>query len=141
MNINIIGIDLAKNIFHLIGIDKNGKKVLKRKLKRHQFLDYFVNQKPCKVGMEACASSHYWGRKLSELGYAVKLLPTQHVKAYLRGNKNDYNDALAIAEAYKNPEIRCVAIKTIEQQSIQALHRMRSLLVSERTALCNQTHY
>jgi transposase len=101
-------------------------------------LPYFANLKPCTVAMEACASAHYWARELRKLGHQVKLLPAQHVKPYVRGNKNDYNDALGIAEASRVPQMREVAVKSIEQQSIQALHRLRRSAVGDRTALCNQ---
>ncbi len=138
MNISVIGLDLAKNIFHLIGLDSHGKQHLKKKLRRAKMLAYFANLKPCTVAMEACASSHYWARELKKVGHQVKLLPAQHVKPFVRGNKNDYNDALAIAEASRIPQMREVAIKTVEQQSIQALHRLRRSAVGDRTALCNQ---
>ena len=139
MNIDTIGLDIAKTIFHLIGLDHNGKQVLKKKLRRGQMLSYFANLKPCKIRMESCSSSHYWGRELTKLGHEVKLLPAQHVKPFVRGNKNDYNDALAIAEASRFTDMRGVAIKTEEQQSIQALHRFRRTAVGDRTTLCNQT--
>lgn len=138
MNISVIGLDLAKRIFHLIGLDQNGKQRLKKKLRRAQMLPYFANLEPCLVAMEACASSHYWARELTRLGHQVKLLPAQHVKPFVRGNKNDYNDALAIAEASRVPQMREVTVKTVEQQSIQALHRLRRSAVGDRTALCNQ---
>ena len=138
MNISVIGLDLAKSIFHLVGLDRHGKQGLKKKLRRMQMLPYFANLKPCTVAMEACASAHYWARELRKLGHQVKLLPAQHVKPYVRGNKNDYNDALGIAEASRVPQMREVAVKSIEQQSIQALHRIRRSAVGDRTALCNQ---
>lgn len=137
-NITFIGIDIAKNVFHVIGLDANGKQVLKKKLSRGQMLSYFANLTPCGISMEGCASSHYWARKLTESGHTVKLLPAQHVKPFVRGNKNDFNDALAIAEASRFPEMRPVAVKTTEQQSIQALHRLRRSAVHDRTALSNQ---
>ncbi len=138
MNISVIGLDLAKQIFHLVGLDSSGKRVLKKKLRRAQMLSYFANLKPCTIAMEGCASSHYWARELKKLGHQARVLPAQHVKPFVRGNKNDYNDALGIAEASRVPEIREVAVKTIEQQSIQALHRLRRNAVGDRTALCNQ---
>jgi transposase len=133
-----IGIDIAKNVFHVIGLDSKGKQVLKKKLSRNNVLSYFANLEACFISIEGCASSHYWGRELSKLGHRVKLLPAQHVKPFVRGNKNDYNDALAIAEASRIPEMRPVAIKTVEQQSIQALHRLRRSAVGDRTALSSQ---
>jgi transposase len=136
--ITTIGLDLAKNVFHVVCCDEHGKVIRKKILKRSQVLRYFTNLPPCLVGMEACASAHYWARQLKELGHEVKLIPPQHVKAYLRGNKNDYNDALAIAEAVIRPQMRFVEIKTEAQQDIQALHRLRERRIQERTALCNQ---
>lgn len=138
MNISFIGIDIAKHIFHIIGLDQNGKQILKKKLRRNKLLNYFANFEPCKISLESCASSHYWARELSAFDHTVKLLPAQHVKPFVRGNKNDYNDALAIAEASRFAQIRPVAVKTVEQQSIQALHRLRRSAVGDRTALCNQ---
>ena len=138
MNISVIGLDLAKQVFHLIGLDGSGKQSLKKKLQRNKVLSYFANLEPTEITIEGCASSHYWARELKELGHKTRILPAQHVKPYVRGNKNDYNDALGIAEASRVPEIREVAIKTVEQQSIQALHRLRKNAVGDRTALCNQ---
>jgi len=138
MNITTIGLDIAKTVFHYIGLDKNGKQLHKKKLRRGQVLSYFANFPPCTIAMEGCGSAYYWQRELTQLGHTVKLLPAQHVKAYVRGNKNDYNDALAIAEASRVPEIREVSPKTIEQQSLQALHRLRESAVRDRTALSNQ---
>ena len=136
--VTTIGIDLAKNVFHVIGCDAHGKIQLRKQLRRHQVLAWFARLTPCLVGMEACATSHYWGRELCKLGHEVKLIAAQHVKAYLRGNKNDYNDALAIAEAVVRPEMRFVAIKSTEEQDIQALHRLRQQRVKECTALDSQ---
>ena len=136
--ITTIGLDLAKDVFHAVCCDARGKIVRKRMLKRGQVLEYFGNREQCLVGMEACASAHYWGRELEVLGFEVKLIPAQYVKAFVRGNKNDYNDALAITEAVVRPEMRFVTIKTPEQQDIQALHRLRKGCVGMRTGLCNQ---
>lgn len=139
MKVTIVGLDIAKNIFHAVCFDERFKEFRKRMLRRHQVLLFFANLPVCCIGMEACASSHYWGRKLSKLGHEVKLIPPQHVKAYLRGNKNDYNDARAIAEAASRPGIPGVAVKTVEEQDIQALHRIRSQCLRDRTALVNST--
>lgn len=139
MNITTVGLDLAKTVFHVVGFNEQFKEVKKRMLRRTQVLQFFSQLQPCRVGMEACASSHYWGRELRALGHDVKLIPPQYVKPYLRGNKNDYNDARAIAEAATRPSMRFVAIKTVEEQDMQALHRMRSKCVKERTALSNST--
>jgi transposase len=131
-------LDLAKPVFHVVCCDEHGKVVRKKILKRSQVLAYFSNLPQCLVGMEACASAHHWARELGALGNQVKLIPPQYVKPYVRGNKNDYNDALAIAEAVIRPQMRFVSVKTPEQQDIQALHRLRERRVQERTALCNQ---
>lgn len=139
MNIITVGLDLAKNVFHVVCFNERDKEVKKRMLRRHQVLQFFVQLPPCRVGMEACASSHYWGRELRALGHDVKLIPPQYVKPYLRGNKNDYNDARAIAEATTRPAMPGVAIKTVEEQDMQALHRMRSQCLRDRTALSNST--
>ena len=133
-----IGLDLAKNVFHLVGFDARDKEVKKKMLRRPQMLSYFVQLPPCLIGMEACASAHYWARELTQQGHTVRLIPPQHVKPYLRGNKNDYNDARAIAEAVTRPGMRFVAIKTPEQQDIQALYRQRQGAVADRTALSNR---
>jgi len=138
MNINTIGLDIAKTTFHYVGLDKYGKQVCRKTLKRGQLLSHFANIPACTIVMEACSGAYYWQREFIKLGHKVKLLPAQHVKAHLRGNKNDYNDALAIAEASRVPEMREVAPKTIEQQSMQALHRLRESTVADRTTLVNQ---
>ncbi|MDG9672362.1 IS110 family transposase [Hahella sp. CR1] len=129
-----VGLDLAKSVFHLIGSDGE-----RRKLKRSQVLRYFAQQEKSVVVMEACGSAHYWGREFKALGHDVQLLPPQHVKAYLRGQKNDYNDAQAILEAALHGRIRTVEVKTEEQQVQQAVLIMRKGLVRERTRLVNQT--
>ncbi len=139
MNITTIGLDLAKSVFHVVCYNSQFKEVKKRMLRRNQVLQFFTQLAPCLIGMEACASASYWGRELRSLGHDVKLIPPQHVKPYLRGNKNDYNDARAIAEATTRPGMPTVAIKTTEEQDIQALHRMRSQCLRDRTALCNST--
>ena len=136
--ITTIGVDLAKHVFHVVCCDGAGKIIKKRMLKRTQVLAYFANLPASRVGMEACASAHYWARQLAALGHNVKLIPPQYVKPYVRGNKNDYNDALAITEAVVRPEMRFVSVKTTAQQDIQALHRLRERRLSDRTALCNQ---
>jgi len=137
-NISVIGLDIAKQVFHLVGLDKHGKQVMRKTLRRKQMIVYFAQLPTCTIGLEGCASAHYWARRLVQLDHQVKLLPAQYVKAYVRGNKNDYNDALAIAEASRVPEMRTVTIKTTEQQGFQAIQRFRQGTVSDRTALCNQ---
>ena len=136
--ITTIGLDLAKNVFHVVCCDRRGKVVKKKMLRRSQVRKSFAQLPRCLVGMEACAGAHYWARELGALGHRVKLISPQFVKPFVRGNKNDYNDALAIAEAVVRPEMRFVAVKPPEQQDIQTLHRMRERRIGDRTALCNQ---
>lgn len=136
--ITTVGLDLAKNVFHLMGCDARGKEVKKKMLKRAQVLACFAQLPPCLVGMEACAGAHYWARELTRQGHTVRLIPPQHVKPYVRGNKNDYNDARAIAEAVTRPGMRFVAIKTVAQHDVQALHRLRQGCIEDRTATGNR---
>lgn len=136
--ITTVGLDLAKQVFHVVCCDARGKVVSKRMLRRAQVRDYFAKLTPTLVGMEACGGAHYWARELRALGHTVKLLPARFVKAFVQGNKNDYNDALAIAEAVVRPQVRGVAVKTVAQQDVQALHRLRAQCVAGRTALGNQ---
>lgn len=138
MNIKRIGIDLAKHVFQIHGVDQQEHVVFRKQLRRHQMLNFFRNLPPCLIGMEACSSSHYWARELQKLGHTVKLMAPQFVKPYVKSNKNDANDAEAICEAVSRPNMRFVAIKTIEQQDIQAMHRIRTELVHQRTAKVNQ---
>lgn len=138
MKVTRIGIDLAKQIFQVHGVDEQGKKVLRRQLRRHQLLAFFSNLPVCLIGMEACGSSHHWARKLTALGHEVRLMAPQFVKPYVKGNKNDANDAEAICEAVSRSNMRFVPVKSVEQQDILALHRVRSGLVGQRTAKVNQ---
>ena len=138
MNIKRIGIDLAKQVFQVHGVDGQEKAVLRQKLARAKMLTYFQKLPPCLIGMEACSSAHYWARELQKIGHTVKLMAPQFVKPYVKSNKNDANDAEAICEAVARPTMRFVAIKSIEQQDIQAVHRIRSELVQQRTAKVNQ---
>ena len=138
MNINRVGIDLAKQVFQVHGVDCQGKAVLRKRLKREQLLKFFAGFPPCLVGMEACGGAHYWARELQKMGHTVKLVAPQFVKPYVKGNKNDANDAEAICEAAGRPNMRFVAIKTVAQQELQAVHRIRSELVKQRTAKDNQ---
>lgn len=138
MQITTVGLDLAKTIFHVACCNQAGKLISKKKLKRAEVKHYFAQLPPCLVAMEVCASAYYWAREFEAMGHQAKLLPVSKVKAYLDGQKNDYNDAAAIAEATTRSHIRAVAIKSIEQQDIQALHRLREACTKERTALCNQ---
>lgn len=138
MQITMVGLDLAKNVFHTVGVDAHGHEVAKRALRRSQVVAHFTRLPPCVVAMESCASAHYWGRTLEKLGHQVRLIPPQRVKPYVDGNKNDYNDARAIAEAASRPRTRWARPKTVEQQDLQALHRLRQQQIKARTALCNQ---
>jgi transposase len=138
MKITTIGIDLAKNVFQVHGVDAHGKTVLKKQLKRDQVANFFIQLEPCLIGMEACASAHHWGRKLQAMGHTVRLMAPQFVKPYVKTNKNDVADAEAICEAVARPSMRFVAIKTVDQQSVLALHRARQGFVRARTAQANQ---
>ena len=138
MNAKTIGVDLAKSVFQVHGVDAKGKVVLKKAVKRAQMAAFFANTPPCLIGMEACGSAHYWARKLQELGHTVKLMAPQFVKPYVKANKNDAADAEAICEAVTRPTMRFVPIKTVEQQAVLALHRARQGFVKERTAQGNQ---
>jgi transposase len=137
-SITTIGIDLGKNTFHLTGLDERGAIVLRQKLSRGQLDRRFVNLPPCLIGMEACAGAHHLGRQLAALGHDVRLIPAQYVKPFVKGHKNDYRDAEAIAEAVGRPTMRFVPLKSAEQLDLQALHRVRSRLVGQRTAVINQ---
>lgn len=138
MNITRIGLDLAKNVFQVHAVDHKGHCQLSRSLKRENMLAFFQKQPPCLIGVEACASAHFWARTLISMGHQVKLIAPQFVKPYVKGNKNDANDAEAICEAVSRPNMRFVPIKTVEQQNIQARHRVRQELVYQRTAKVNQ---
>ena len=138
MKITRIGLDLAKNVFQVFGVDAQDKRVLSRQLKRKDMQAFFQALPACLIGMEACASAHYWAWVLTEMGHTVKLIAPQFVKPYVKGNKNDANDAEAICEAVSRPGMRFVPVKTIEQLHIQARHRVRSELIKQRTAKANQ---
>ena len=138
MHIKVLGIDIAKNIFELYGVDEHGDKVLSKRLSRSKLAKFIAQLPVCLIGMEACGGAHYWARKFQEFGHEVKLMNPQFVKPYVKSNKNDAQDAAAICEAVTRPSMRFVAIKQIEQHDIQAVHRVRALIVKERTALVNQ---
>ena len=136
--ISTIGIDVGKNTFHLVGLDKRGVIVLQQKVTRHQLGRRLSNIPRCLIGMEACSGTHYLARQLTALGHDVRLIPAQYVKPFLKGHKNDYRDAEAIAEAVQRPTMHFVSIKTPEQMDLLALHRVRSRLVGQRTGVINQ---
>ena len=140
MKISRVGIDLAKNVFQLQGVDHKGKAVWKRRLRRDKWLNVLCNSVDpgCEIGMEACAGAHHWARLLMAKGYCVKIIPPQFVTPYVKSNKNDANDADAICEAMSRPNMRYVKAKTVEQQDIQAAHRIRNELKVHRTAKGNQ---
>jgi transposase len=139
MNATVVGLDLAKNVFQVHGVDAHGQAVLCRKLSRSQVAGFFARLSPCVIGMEACGSAHHWARQLSRLGHTVRLMPAQFVRPYRKSEKNDANDAEAICEAVTRPTMRFVAMKSVEQQATLMVHRIRQLLVQQRTALANQT--
>jgi len=136
--ISTIGIDVGKNTFHLVGLDKRGAIVLRQKVTRHQLGRRFSNIPRCLIGMEACSGTHFIARQITALGHDVRLIPAQYVKPFLKGHKNDYRDAEAIAEAVQRPTMQFVSIKTPEQMDLLALHRVRSRLVRQRTGVANQ---
>ena len=137
MQITTIGLDIAKNVFQVHGIDAAEKVVVRKQLRRRQVLEFFKALPPCLVGMEACATAHYWARELMKLGHLVRLMPAKDVKAYVKRNKNDAADAEAICEAVRRPTMRFVQIKSAEQQGRLMLHRARDLLMRQRTQVIN----
>jgi transposase len=138
MKITTIGIDLAKEVFQIHGVDDHGRIVLRKQLRRNGMARFFANLESCLIGMEACGSAHHWARKLGEFGHTVKLMSPQFVKPYLKTNKHDMADAGAICEAVSRPNMRFVPIKNVEQQAILSVHRARQGLVKARTAQANQ---
>lgn len=138
LQLNTIAIDLAKNVFQVCIVSPDMIVKSNQQLKRHALAEYIAKQPKGMIAMEACYSSHYWARTFEAMGHSVKLIPAQHVKPFVRGNKNDHNDALAIYEASRRPFIKPVPVKTLEQQDIQALHRIREQLIRQRTGLMNQ---
>lgn len=138
MNVTTVGLDLAKNVFQVHGVDAHGKAVLRKVLKREEMMRFFTQLQPCLIGIEACGSAHFWARQLVQLGHTVRLMALQFVKPYVKTNKNDARDAEAICEAVTRPNMRYVPIKTLEQQSLLALHRARQGFVSGPTAQANQ---
>ena len=138
MDIRTLGIDLAKDLFQVHGLDEQGRTVLQRQLRRRQLLPFVAQLRPCLVAMEACGSAHYWAREIANRGHEVKLMSPRFVRPYVKSNKNDARDAEAICEAVGRPLMRFVAVKSQAQQDMLALHRVRSLLIRERTGLMNQ---
>ncbi len=137
-NITVLGIDLAKEVFHIHGVDEHGKKVVSKKLSRKGLTKYVINLPPCQVVMEACGTANYWSRLFASYGHDVYQISPQHVKPFLKGNKNDKNDARAIVVAFSQDEMPTVPIKSIHQQEIQMLHGYRQSLVKERTGISNR---
>lgn len=136
--LKVLGIDLAKQSFQLHGVDASGAVVLKMKLTRNKLVEYIAQLPPCLIGLEACGGSHHWLRVFTRFGHTVRLMAPQFVKPFVKSNKNDAVDAEAICEAVQRPTMRFIPSKSLEQQDIQSLHRIRSQAVSRRTALANQ---
>src|SRR5258708_39034151 len=137
MQITTIGLDIAKNVFQVHGIDANEKVVVRKQLRRSQVIGFFGALTPCLIGMEACATAHYWARELRKLGHEVRLMPAKDVKAYVKRNKNDAADAEAICEAVRRPTMRFGQVKSAEQQGQLMQHRTRDLLMRQRTQSIN----
>ena len=137
MQITTIGLDIAKNVFQVHGIDATEKVVVRKQLRRGQLIKFFEALAPCLIGMEACATAHYWARELMKLGHQVRLMPAKDVKAYVKRNKNDSADAEAICEAVRRPTMRFVPVKSAEQQGQLMQHRTRDLLMRQRTQVIN----
>ena len=138
METKVLGIDLSKNLFQLHGVDPTGRAVLRKRLRRDQLLPFVAALPRCTIGIEACASAFHWAREFERAGHVVRIISPQFVKPFVRGNKNDGNDAEAICEAVQRPSMRFVPLKTVAQQDIQSLHRCRQRLVNHRTALISQ---
>jgi transposase len=137
MQVNTIGVDLAKNVFQIHGVDGDGKIVITRQLRRRQVIEFFGKIAPCLIGMEACGTAHHWARELTKLGHTVRMMPRSYVKGYVKRSKNDAADAAAICEAVTRPSMRFVPVKTAQQQAALMLHRTRDLLIRQRTQLIN----
>ena len=135
--VSAIGLDIAKSVFQVHGVDANGQLVIRRQLKRRYVLAFFEKLPPCLIGIEACATSHYWARELQALGHRVRLMPPAYVRPYVKRQKNDATDAEAICEAVTRPNMRFVEIKTVEQQSCMVLHRTRHLFIRQQTSVIN----
>jgi len=140
MTIKVLGIDLGKRYFHIHAVDKHGKLIIRKKLKRKELLLFLSNLEPCLIGMEACGGAHYLARKAVELGHKPKLMAAKFVKPYVKSNKNDFLDAEAICEAVQRPNMRFVTVRTPEQQTLGAQVKLRESLVRRRNAATNQVH-
>jgi transposase len=138
--INVLGVDIAKRVFYAVGMEETGKIVSRKRWSRHDLMPFIAQLPPVLIGMEAWGGAHDWARRFREHGHAVKLMAPQFVKPYVKSNKNDSRDAEAIAEAVTRPTMRFVPTKDVDQQDIQALHRVRERLRGERTALVNEVH-
>jgi transposase len=138
IRVAVVGIDIGKNSFHIVGQDRRGEIVLRQKWSRSQVEARFANMSPCLIGMEACVGAHHLSRQLRALGHDARLMPAKYVRPYSKGQKNDFRDAEAIAEAVQRPTMKFVATKTADQLDLQALHRVRERLVSQRTGTINQ---
>ncbi len=139
-DISVLGIDIAKRVFHAVGMDETGKIVFRKRVSRPDLMPFIAKLPPVRIGMEACGGAHYWSRRFREHGHEVKLMAPQFVKAYVKSNKNDTRDAEAIGEAVTRPTMRFVPTKEVHQQDIQALHRVRERLIGARRALVNEVH-
>src|SRR2546427_1912674 len=137
---SVLGIDIAKHVLHAVGMENTGKIVLRKRLSRHDLTPFLAKLPPVRIGIEACGGAHDWARRFREHGHEVKRMAPQFVKPYVKSNKNDSRDAEGIAEAVTRPTMRFVPIKDVDQQDIQALHRVRERLIGERTALVNEVH-
>jgi transposase len=137
---SVLGIDIAKRVFHVVGMDERGKIVLRQRLSRHALMPFIAKVPPVLIGMEACGGAHYWARRFREHGHEVKLMAPQFVRPYVKSNKNDTRDAEGMSEAVTRPTMRFVPTKELDQQDIQALHRVRERLIGARTALVNEVH-
>src|ERR1700704_1657518 len=133
--VSTIGVDIAKSVFQVHGVDADGTVVIRRRVGRAKILEFFSKLRPCLVGMEACATAHHWARELKKLGHDARLMPARYVRPYSKGQKNDFRDAEAIAEAVQRPTMKFVVTKTADQIDLQALHRVRERLVSQRTGI------
>jgi len=136
--IRVVGIDIGKDSFHIVGLDERGAIALRQRWSRAQVSNRLANLSPCLIGMEACVGAHHLARRLHALGHDARLMPAKYVRPYSKGQKNDFRDAEAIAEAVQRPTMKFVAVKTAEQLDLQALHRVRERLVSQRTGIINQ---